>query len=651
MKRLPLFCLFVACAALLTAPHARAGAIDAIRDADSGRYARAQQEADTGVTADVVTWMYLLDGKTQASFSQIASFVGRHPDWPDVDRLYKVAESRLPDDLSAAQVVHWFSANPPVSADGMRRYMRAMLSLRQTGPAVAALKSWWVRADLGPNDQAGMMSDYRPYFSTADHTRRLEHLLTEKQYTAARALAGALGGGYARLVEARYALQEGGAGVDARVGQVPGALLNDAGLMLSRVQYRREQNMDGDAVALLLSAPPAGQTTDPAAWWKERHIMARRMMERGDYRTAYKLASTNGLPAYGSDFAAAEFLAGWLALRHTGQPYEAFEHFEKLFNNAETPITKARAAYWAGRASEALNSRDVAVQWYQQAARYQTTFYGQQAAQRIGLPLTLLKGEAPAVSGAQRSAFESRSLVQAVRLFHRAGMAGYRAKFLKALAASAATPQDFSMASDFAVSLGQIDSALKIAKEAERKTGLILIDYAFPTMTQTVGDYGVDQALVHALIRQESQFDTGAVSSSGALGLMQLMPATAKITAKRNDLRHDVSWLTSNPGHNVRLGSLYIGQMLRKYNGSMPLAIAAYNAGPGRVDQWIAKFGDPRDPKIDMIDWMETIPVYETRNYVQRVLEGYAVYRMKLARYHNVAPRPMRSPLRTAYNP
>lgn len=589
--------------------------------------------AGPGIARDVVRWMYLTSDNTRASFPEIAAFVSAHPDWPGADKLFKVAETRLPDDLSAMQVNNWFSRNKPVSADGMKRYMGALLQTRQTQVAVSTLKEWWVSANLSADEQNGVINTYGQYLGTADHIRRLERILTDKQYTAARNLAMRVGGGYPALVEARIALQEDAKGVEARINQIPNNLLQDTGLLLSRVQWRRENNMDDAALQLLNMAPPAGRTTDPAAWWKERNILARRMIEARRYKDAYKLASNHGLPAAsGADYAAAEFLAGWLALRFVHEPYKAFEHFERMFNNVETPISRARAAYWAGRASEAMNSRDIALQWYQVAARYQTTFYGQQAAQHINLALNLIQGDKPVVSQAQQAAFNARDLVQAAKLLHRAGMQKERGQFLRALLKTAQTPQDYSLTSDVAVSMGQVDIAVKVAKEAE-KSGLYLVDYLFPTITQTVGDYGVDKALVHALIRQESQFDPGAISSSGALGLMQIMPATGKHIAKNAGLMHNTAWLTAKPEHNVKMGSLYIQELLQKYDNSLPLAIAAYNAGPGRVNQWIGEFGDPRDRRIDMIDWMESIPVYETRNYVQRVLEGYAVYQAKLARY------------------
>lgn len=649
-----LLSLGVLCMSFLPMAGAKANDIAALKAAERGQWSQARQMAGrAGVASDLVQWMYLLDGSTRASFAEIASFIAKHPNWPQIDRLSRVAEGRMADDLSTDQIINWFGNNPPVSADGASRYMRALLSRQQTAMAVSFLKDWWVNASLSADEQSRIISNFGQYLGTQDHVRRLERMMTDKQYTAARALAPRIGNGYAQLVEARVSLQEGNKSVQSDMGRVPQGLMRDTGLMLSRVQWRRQNGEDRGAIELLLQAPPAGQTTTPGAWWKERHIMARRMIEQNNWREAYRLASTHGLPSGTADFAAAEFLAGWIALRHTNQAYKAFEHFEKLFNGTATPISKARGAYWAGRASEALNSRDIAVQWYQVAARYQTTFYGQQAAERIGLPLTLASDK-PAIDNMTRNVFENRDVVQATRLLHRAGLSTQRGQFLRSMLSEAKSPQDYALLSDFAVSMGQVNMAIRIAKDAE-KHGLHLIDYLFPTISHTVR--GGDVALVHALIRQESQFDDKAVSSAGALGLMQVMPATARETARKAGLRHETSWLTSKPEHNVQIGTLYIEAMLKRFDGNLPMAIAAYNAGPGRVNQWVNQFGDPRDPKVDMLDWMEIIPIYETRNYVQRVMEGYAVYKAKLARQGGgrapaIAPSNLNggAPLRAASN-
>ncbi len=607
-----------------------ANTTQALKDASRGNWSAARSEAGSGTARDVVTWMYLTSGDPNVSFSDIAAFVSRHPDWPGADRLSRAAETRLPSDLSDAQVLNWFARNTPVTAAGMKRYMAAMERQGRSGEAANVIRPWWVDANLSVDEQNEIIERYGNYLGQADHVRRLERIMGEKQYTPARALAAMIGRGYQQVVEARVALQEGDKGAAARIGAVPRGLLNDTGLLLSRVQFRRNNDDTDDAIALLNDAPPAASTTDPAAWWKERNILARRKFEQGDYRTAYRLAANHGLPPEGQDFATAEFFAGWLALRFTNQPGQAFDHFERLFNSAQTPITRSRAAYWAGRASEVMGSRDIALQWYQVAARFPTTFYGQQAAARIHMPLDLANGDRPVITPADKAAFENNSLTQAAKMLHKAGLKEQRAQFMRAMMKSAQTPQDYAQLAGFASSIGQIDVAVKVAKEAG-KAGIYLADYEFPTLPAMGGMSGADKALVHALIRQESQFDPNAVSSAGALGLMQIMPATGTHTAKKNKLVHNTAWLTSKPEHNVALGSMYISELMDRFDGSLPMAIAAYNAGPGRVNQWVKQFGDPRSGRLDVIDWMESIPVYETRNYVQRVMEGYAVYQAKLS--------------------
>jgi soluble lytic murein transglycosylase len=647
IRRLSLTILSVTVLALASTAGYAADSVQAIKDASRGKWSAAKSAAGTGTARDLVTWMYLTSGDTSVSFSEIAAFVTKHPEWPAADRLYKVAEGRLPSNLSDAQILNWFSRNAPVTGAGMKRYMGAMERQGREQEAVRTLKEWWVTANLGAEEQKNILSTYSRYLTQADHVRRLERILGDHQYTPARALASEIGRGYQQVVEARVALQEGGNGISKRMSEVPSGLMNDTGLLLSRVQFRRANGETDGAIALLNQAPPAGTTTDPSAWWKERNILARRKFEQGDYRTAYKLASQHGLPMEGQDFAAAEFFSGWVALRFLRQPGQAFDHFERLYNNAATPITRARAAYWAGRASEALNGREIATQWYQAAAQYQTTFYGQQAAERIGMRLDLANGDRPQITAAQKAAFNGSSLTQATKLLDRAGLKEQRAQFLRAMMKASQTPQDYSQLADMVMSMNLLDTALKVAKEAE-KSGITLVDYQFPTIMRTLSSSGnADKALVHALIRQESQFDPNAVSVSGALGLMQIMPATGKYTAKKNGLSHNTAWLTSKPEHNVEVGSMYIEELLKKYKGSVPMAVAAYNAGPGRVNQWVKEFGDPRADNVDLIDWVESIPIYETRNYVHRVMEGYAVYQAKLDRGHTPALRVER----ISYNP
>jgi soluble lytic murein transglycosylase len=453
----------------------------------------------------------------------------------------------------------------------------------------------------------------------------LRSIIHDKHYTASREIARLLGRGYPELVEAKIALIEEKDNVNQLVHAVPANLKNNEALMLARVQWRRKNGEDAGAIQLLNAAPPANQISNPNEWWRERHIMARRLMEQGKWGSAYALVS-NHKQTEGFPLAQAEFVAGWIALRKVGKPWEAFKHFERLYNNVETPISRARGAYWAGLASETLGHPDVANQWYQVAAKFQTTYYGQMAAARINLPLALLRETPIQVTNEARQNFRQNRLIAAAMLLKQARHPMDTRAFLNAFSDRATTGLDFKLAAELAESFGYQDTAVRIAKDAER-AGYIMPRFLFPTVKDALNKpLFVHPAFAHAIIRQESAFDMNAQSHAGALGLMQLMPATARETAGKIGIPYSQSRLTSDPYYNMQLGSYYINQMLDQFGGNRTLAIAAYNAGPGRVSGWLKEFGDPRDPNIDEADWIETIPIYETRNYVHRVTEAVNVY-------------------------
>jgi len=406
---------------------------------------------------------------------------------------------------------------------------------------------------------------------------------------------------------------------------VPATLQKDAGLLYERIRWRRQSgNLDG-AAALFKDVGTVTNHELAEAMWKERHIIARDLMQQKRYKEAYAIVQAHHLPASGFAHAQAQWMAGWLALRFTGQPMKAFEHFDALYKNVETPISKSRGAYWAARASEAVGDTNTAMLWYQAAARYPTVFYGQLALDRIGRRANYIGLPETAATG---DAFAQNPKVRAAILLYSAGLKDDAARFVDVLSDDAEKGLvRFSDVAELASRFQLPHYAVKIAKKAENK-GHILLDAAFPNANQfTTRVAFADKALLHGLIRQESAFHAHAVSSSGALGLMQLMPATAKETAQKAGMSHSKEWLTVKPDYNVTLGSLYISQVLDRFNGSYPLAIAAYNGGPGRVSGWLKTYGDPRTmSNYDMIDWIESIPVYETRNYVHRVMESMYVY-------------------------
>ena len=573
---------------------------------------------------ELVQW-YRLRQSDNVNFAEARNFVESHPDWPDLYTIRKKAEDSMNTNLNKNEIIGWFQKNEPATARGMDIYLNTLIQAGRTADAMQILKTWWPKALLTPNEQSDFIEKYGRFLGSQDHERRLRHIIHDRHYTASRSLAKLLGQGYPQLVEAKIGLIEDKPNVNDLVAAVPSALRNNEALLLARIQWRRKNNYDTGTIELLNLAPDASRISDSSAWWQERHIMARRLMEQEKWGSAYELVK-NHKQVGGFSFAQAEFLAGWLALRKIGKPWEGFKHFENLFNAVESPISRSRGAYWAGLASDTLGHPEIANQWYQVAAKYQTTFYGQMAAQRINLPFGLLKPTDFHITPQSKSSFTNSDHMKAAGILKAAGQ-DYNAKqFFTAFVEGQPTGLDYKLAADYAHEIGYEDAAVRIAKKAERD-GYIMPNYLFPIIESAVNaGLPIHPAFSHGIMRQESAFDQFAQSGAGALGLMQLMPPTAKETAGKAGLPYSKDRLTSDPAYNMTLGSLYIKQMLDRFDGNRTLAIAAYNAGPGRVSGWLKEIGDPRDPNIDEVDWIETIPVYETRNYVQRVTEAINVY-------------------------
>lgn len=579
------------------------------------------------LAAKVYYWLYYTKDGGPVQFNRISAFVRQNPGWPKIGTLRLAAEKSMPDDLADVDVIGWYDSYPPLTSDGMDRYMAALLKTGAKDKAAAAINAWWRKTSLTPDQQRYFYGRYGGLLTKESNIARFGYTLMLKQYINARGLARVLGHGYPDLAEARIALAQGGGNLDALIARVPPQLQDDPGLLLERLRWRRRNNKDFGAIEILHNMPPVAIIPNPDDWWQERHILARRLMEKGRFESAYLLLEKHqqkeGIP-----FAEAEFLAGWLALK-IKKPERAFERFESLYHKTETPISRSRGAYWAGRASEALGNPDIARQWYQTAARYQIAFYGQLAIAKLDDAYKPPQQLPPEKTLAGQTKFDALEMVQMAKFLSKAGFRDDTSAFLDALAEDVKTPDDYLLVAELATELNHRHNAVRIAKKGLQK-GILLMDQAYPTMLTSMKKVDLEWALVHALIRQESAFDFAAVSPAGARGLMQLMPATAKEVARKNRISHSTDMLISNPDHNIRLGSLYLKQVLDRFDGSHALALAAYNAGPGRVDQWIKMFGDPRNGAVDVTDWIEMIPIGETRNYVQRVLEGAYIYRIKL---------------------
>jgi soluble lytic murein transglycosylase len=402
-------------------------------------------------------------------------------------------------------------------------------------------------------------------------------------------------------------------------------LLSNQGLVFERMRWRRRKGRDLAARELLQNLPE--KLTHPERWWRERAVLARRALRAGHVTEAYNLAKDHNLEN-GTSFAEGEWLAGWISLRFMKEAGPALEHFDALFNASKYPISRARGAYWAGRASEELKKPYQAKEWFKKAAAYPLTYYGQLASAKFAADASIKLPQHPANSDEEDQKFEANELVKVVRILAKADLFDLLRPFIRTLNKADVSAKWLASVARLARQSGRPDLAVYTAKQAYR-SGITLSEEGYPVLA-TTDKLKMEGALLHALIRQESAFNIKAVSHAGARGLMQLMPATARRVAKQHSLPYRRRKLTTDTEYNLRLGQAYMAGLLEKFDGSYVLSLAAYNAGPGRANRWIKRNGDPRDKNVDAIDWVEMIPFTETRNYVQRVIENLHVYRKRL---------------------
>jgi len=609
------------------AKHARA----AFHDVERGRWASARshaRRASETILAKLIEWHYLADDHSGASFKEIVRFIRDNPTWPGLAGLRVNAERVMPPELPTRNVLEWFKDNPPTTGGGMQRHGEALLAGGDLVGGQTAIRRAWVEGDLDSRYEKAFLARHAGQLTVEDHIARLDRLIWDEQATAARRHMSRVDAGHRLLALARLDLMEMNPGVEAKLARVPVNLRDDPGLAYERVRWRRRSDMD-DAARSLLAKPPA-RLVRPDKWWTEQSILARRALEDGLISQAYELAGRYQA-LEGSDLAEASWLAGWIALRFLREPSSALRHFTAMAEAVTMPISVARAGYWSGRAAEAQKDIETARRWYQGAGKHAHTFYGQLALAALGHKAIALDDD-PEPTEETTQAFARQDLVRAARIAGEIGDFELMRRFVLHLIDRADNPEAYVLAAQIARDFDQNHVAIQATKRGQR-SGVNLIAAGYPTpdafKKDSIGGR-VALPLLLAVSRQESEMNPRAVSPAGAVGLMQLMPATARQTARGLGLRFEEPRLLRDPGYNLTLGEAYLGKLLGSFRGSYVLALAAYNAGPSRVSGWIEQFGDPRMAAVDTIDWIESIPFNETRNYVQRVLEGVQVYRRVL---------------------
>jgi len=586
----------------------------------------------------IVEWRYVLEETSGANFETINAFLNEHPSWPRHDALMIRAEKAMPTDLDPRDVVSWYGTRSPRSGSGMIRLGEALMATGRRDEGAALIRKGWIDYNFSPFDENQIVAAHGDLIGPADQKARLDRLLARDDTVGANRQLRRVDAATQRVAAVRLKIKAGtsNATVKALVASLPDSARNDPELTFEEARALRRRGDDETAWALMASAPSNKEgLVLPERWAVERGIMARDAMKVGKRDLAYQLASAPALDAdSGAAFMEAEFLAGWIALQSLHKPELALNHFDRLAKGVAYPISVARAHYWLGRTAEAMGTPADALAEYRIAAQHSATFYGQLAVAKIAAnPVLHVNAVASEPSPAERAAFEADDRVKAIRLLADFSDRSTMRLFALSIASDPPEPRRLQMLAQLMGASGDPAMSVRVAKNASY-SGLNLLSYLHPVMAtpqMQMSGGAPEPALVLGLARQESEFDPAAVSSAGARGLMQLMPASAKHAASMRGMAYRQNDLTANPSYNMQLGMTTLAEYLDRWNGSYVLAIASYNAGPTNVRNWVETYGDPRDPGVDPIDWIESIPFPETRNYVQRVIENLEVYRNRLS--------------------
>jgi len=584
----------------------------------------------------VIEWHRLRAG--QGRLRDYLAFLRDYGDWPGIPLMLKRGEKTISSNARHADVLAYFAAHEAQTALGALHHARALAQTGQRDTAQGVIRNAWLNYPMTTAEMAIYRASWGAVIKGLN-TQRLDMLLWRQRFTEAERLFPHVSKAERAAARARIGLVRRVDGVDGLVAAVPASLKNTPGLAYERFVWRARKGFVDSAAELAIAQSNSAKLGRPEDWANRRRQITRRLMREGKNRTAYRLASVHGLSS-GAHYADLEWLSGYIALRKLGRPGDALKHFKNHRDATVSPISMGRAGYWIGRAYDAMGMEQEARAAYAMGAEYQTSFYGQLAAEKIGAPTD------PGLTGSTRydgwnsADFTTISVYRAGRLLLAAGELDLAERWFVHLGERLSKAQ-LGQLSQMAIDLKEPHLALRIAKYAASR-GYILHAAYFPMARLSDAKLPVSQRLALSIARRESEFDKKVISPAGARGLMQLMPATARAMARKTGLEYSSSRLLSDAGYNARLGSAYLSQLIEEFGPNIPLISAGYNAGPGRPRQWIKRYGDPRSSQTDVIDWIEHVPFRETRNYIMRVFESVIVYDIRLkGRTVPIRPTPL----------
>lgn len=614
-------------------------AIELVRQGKFGDASAAAASIGDPLARKLVEWTMLRHPDNDIGLARYTAFIRANPDWPSISVLRRRIEEKLWQGRHDIRTTRSFITGEPVSAAG--RLALALAEMREGNRADAEdkVRAVWRSASLSQEMETAVLSAFPGVLTRADHVARMDRRIGARDFGAAMRAAKYVGNDPVAIVKACSSAETKPAKAGALLDAVPSGVRPDLGYALCRLHWLLRNDLPGSnlgghivtpksdiaaAVKLTLSASPDDlRHQDTDEWWRQRRVLARKLLDYGDPHTAYRVARDAAPPAnpyYRADF---HFMPGWIALRFLGDPATALQHFARVDEGSADPIVRARAAYWRGRAWEAAGQfKEMRVQ-YEQAARFPTAYYGQLARARLGLSEIATLRPPP-----EHAPDVAAELVHAANILYRIDEKGLVRSFMTDVAEESNNAAILAALGQLTAQHDDAQSMFLMGKTALAR-GLALDHYAFPAIgvpTYTPVGGKIDRCIVYSIVRTESAFDQHDKSAAKAVGLMQVTPGAGRDTARRFGVAYDWNRLVSDPVYNTQLGVAEVAALLHDYHGSYILTFAGYNAGRGRVQQWVAQHGDPRDPKVDAVDWVERIPFSETRNYVQRVMENLQVY-------------------------
>jgi soluble lytic murein transglycosylase len=599
------------------------------KDADADA---AEKSISDPVARKLAEWVILRSDNTKPSFQRYANFIAANPSWPHTPLFRRRAENALWNDrIDDAAVLAFFANQKPVTAKGHYVLARALLAKGDRAGAEQLAREAWRNDDCSTDVENKVLDMFGSMLTREDHKARMEHRLYADDTEAGLRAAQRLGGNDLAVARARAAVIGKAGNAKALLDAVPAVARHDAGYIYAQVEWLLKHDKPEDAAKLMLIAPrDAAELVDLDAWWKERRILVRKLLDDHDAQTAYRIARDAPAPARGNYKVDQHFTAGWVALRFLHDPATAAAHFALIPQNTVNPHALARAGYWQGRAADAMGHHPQAKAFYETAATHSATYYGQLARARLGLTDLGLRGP-PNFTPAERATLSKLEVVRAVEILYTLNETDLIAPIYAELGESGTDVAGLAVLGEIAGAHGDGRAMLYLGQGALSR-GLPLDYYAYPVVG--LPDYKpiappVEPAVAYSIARQESHFYQKIVSSAHAMGLMQVTPDSAQDTAKRYKVTYNRTRLLSDPVYNMQMGAAELAMLIHSYNGSYIMTFAGYNAGRGRVRQWVAAYGDPRDPKVDPVDWVERIPLSETRNYVERIMENLQVYRAR----------------------